>query len=79
MVDELPAGEDSPWVAEQVFQQVVFFERHGGVHAVHGDGVAFEVHAHAAVAKHTGIGFGFVVGIAAAAEDSADAGDELPG
>ena len=79
VVDELPAGEHSPWVAEQVFQQVIFFEGHGGVHAVDGDSVAFEVHAHAAVAKHTGVGFGFVVGIAATAEDGADAGDEFPG
>ena len=84
-VNELAAGKYAAGVAQQVLQEVEFLEGHGNRLARDGNGVAFHVHLDAAALEDLlgyfflRLGIGARAGIVAAAQDRADAGDELAG
>ncbi|AGS33896.1 prephenate dehydrogenase [Corynebacterium maris DSM 45190] len=77
-VDELAAGEHPAGVAHQVLEQVELLERHGHRLPADGDGVALDVHAHAPALEDLVVLDDLFL-LAAAAQDRADAGDELAG
>ena len=79
-VDELPAGEHPPAVAQEVLQEIELLQRHGHRIAVDGDDMALDVHDHAATAQDVLLQLLLLeLRLAAAAQHRADAGDELAG
>ncbi len=75
-VDELPAGEHAPGIAQQHFQQFKLLQRKGHGLAVNGHNVPLHIHPDRAGMHRRGDQF---LGFALPAQHGADARDELAG
>src|SRR5699024_7983294 len=81
-VDELTAGEHTAGVAQEVFQQVEFLQRHVDRLSVDGDGVAVHIHAHTSNLEGLVVEVllgGLGLGVRPATQYRAAAGDDLAG
>ncbi|OPZ48494.1 MAG: hypothetical protein BWY91_03189 [bacterium ADurb.BinA028] len=73
-IDELPAGQDSPGVAQQQLEQFELLERHRRRLALDRDHVAVDVHPHRAGLDR---GVGRLVGLRQPAQHGAHSGEQL--